>query len=156
MSDPLMEALFIGAGAFIGSKLGRKYLGPEGEKPMWNGHINNDPRMPAVIIGQVFHHGKTSYRLYIAADGDWVMVGESAVYAEILALLQSWERFISEGGTLNAWRLRNETRDEEMAWREGAMQADQPSGAPPGYRYTGSTNQWAQFVGHPDGTVDAP
>ena len=35
------------------------------------------------------------------------MVGESAVYAEILALLQSWERFISEGGTLNAWRQRD-------------------------------------------------
>jgi hypothetical protein len=79
MSDPLMEALFIGAGAFIGSKLGRKYLGPEGEKPVWNGHINNDPSQPAVIIGQVFHHGKTWYRLYIAAEGDCALVGESGL-----------------------------------------------------------------------------
>jgi hypothetical protein len=127
MSDPLMEALFIGAGAFIGSKLGHKYLGPEGEKPMWNGHINNDPRMPAVIIGQVFHHGKTSYRLYIAADGDWAMVGESAVYAEILALLQSWERFISEGGTLNAWRCA--TRRAIRRWRGGRARCRQISPA---------------------------
>jgi hypothetical protein len=151
MSDPLMEALCIGAGAFIGSKLGRKYLGPEGEKPMWNGHINNDPRMPAVIIGQVFHHGKTSYRLYIAAEGDWALVGESEVYAEILALLQSWEAFIANGGTINAWRLQNTQRAQETAWMEGAMQGESEPAEhiyPPG--------RWHPFVSHADGTVDEP
>ena len=143
MSDPLMEALFIGAGAFIGSKLGRKYLGPEGEKPVWNGHINNDPSQPAVIIGQVFHHGKTWYRLYIAAEGDCALVGERAVYAEVLALIQSWEGFIANGGTLNAWRLQNETRAAETAWMEDAMQGDDP---PP--------TRWSAFIGHTDGTVE--
>ena len=149
MSDPLMEALFIGAGAFIGSKLGRKYLGPEGEKPMWNGHINNDPRQPAVIIGQVFHHGKTSYRLYIASEGDWALVGESEVYAEILALLQSWEAFIANGGTINAWRLQNEQRAQETASMEGAMQGE----APP-HEYGGPPPHRGQFVSHTDGTVE--
>ena len=129
-------------GGLLGYRLGVKYLGPQGEKPLWNGHINNDPSQPAVSIGQVFRRGKTWYRLYIAAEGDCAMVGERLVYAEILALIQSWEGFFANGGTLNAWRLQNETRQQETAWMEDAMQDEPHDFTPP----------W--FVGHSDGTVD--
>jgi hypothetical protein len=132
------EALFIGAGAWIGSKLGRKYLGPEGERPMWNGHVNNDPSMPAVVIAQMNHHGKQWWRLYIAAEGDSALVGERWAYAEILALLQSWERYLTDGGTLNAWRMQNELREQEVAWIREHFGHDADG----------------KFTCYPDGTVE--
>jgi len=150
MIDALFRALCIGGGVAIGSKLGRKYLGPEGEKPLWNGHLGNNPRLPAVQIGQVFHHGQTWYRLYIAAEGDWALVGQGWQYAEILALIQSWEAFVVNGGTLNAWRLQNELRAREMADMEAAMHSAAEPDRPKRKPRPGDI-----FVRHPDGTVES-
>ena len=102
------ELLFILGGSYIGARLGDKYLGNTGERPVWNGHIGNDTSMPAVAITVQKWRARLWYRLFIADQGDWVMVGISQVYAEILAMIQQWERY--PDGRRDAERLAHPLR----------------------------------------------
>jgi hypothetical protein len=141
--------LFVLGGAYIGAKLGDKYIGVK-EQPMWNGHISNDPSRPAVCITRLKWRGTIYYRLYIADAGDWALVGQSAQYPEILAMIQNWERYLAEGGTLNAWRVHCRQREEEIAAMNASFAAETPEPQPrqrKGYTIPG-------WVIHPDGVID--
>ena len=69
------ELLCILGGAYVGSKMA---AGRTPEQPLWNGHVGNDPSMPAVAITSLRWRGKLYYRLYIADEGDYAMVGLAA------------------------------------------------------------------------------
>ena len=148
------ELLFILGGSYIGARLGDKYLGNTGERPVWNGHIGNDPSMPAVAITVQKWRARLWYRLFIADQGDWAMVGISQVYAEILAMIQQWERYLTEGGTLNAWRIHCAKAAQETAGLEDSFnqpEADEPQPKPKPKARAYTTTGW---VIHPDGTID--
>ncbi len=111
-------------GAFIAAYAGMKaadtYLTPQSELPVWTGHIGGDVGKPAVSITLVRWRGKTSYRLYVATDGQSALV-MSGTYAEILGALQTWEKYLSEGGTVSAWLAKNAQRANEVAALEGSL-----------------------------------
>src|SRR6516165_4883564 len=76
------ELLFILGGSYIGARLGDKYLGNTGERPMWNGHIGNDTSMPAVAITVQKWRAKLWYRLFIADQGDWAKAAQETAGLE--------------------------------------------------------------------------
>jgi hypothetical protein len=124
-------------GAYVGSKMA---AGRTPEQPLWNGHVGNDPSMPAVAITSLRWRGQLYYRLYIADEGDYAMVGQSTVYAEILAMIQVWERYLTQGGTLNAWRVENARRQEEAtglehSFAQEATPEPEPQPVPPTWEY---------------------
>jgi hypothetical protein len=129
--------LFTIAGAVIGAQLGRKYLSGFEERPVTTMHVGDDTSKPALSISRCFWRGKTFYRLYLIESGTATCVGETPHYADVLALIQRWERYLLDGGTVQAWRSHHTQREAEVDDLESKF-AEQTRG---------------QFVCGSDGTV---
>jgi hypothetical protein len=89
---------------------------------------------PALSITQVRYRGRVYYRVYVATEGQWGLVAACWLWPEVLSVLQTWERYLSEGGTVAAWFAHNAQRAEEIRNMEEAWRS--------------------RFVCHTDGTVD--
>lgn len=105
--------------------MGEKYLTGATETPVWTGHVGGDVGKPAVSITQVRYRGRVYYRVYVATEGQWAQVAACWLWPEVLGVLQTWERYLSEGGTVAAWFTHNarhaeEIRNMEEAWRSGS------------------------------------
>jgi hypothetical protein len=110
-------------GAMAGYKLGDKYLSGTRETPVWTGHLGGDLSMPAMTIMQVRYRGKISYRLYVITNGNAVLVAVAQHYPEIVAAVQTWDRYLDEGGTVEGWLVHNQHRVREMDRLEASWQA---------------------------------
>ena len=106
--------------AYAGMRAADTYLTPQSELPVWTGHIGGDVGKPAVSITLVRWRGKTSYRLYVATDGQSALA-MSGTYADILGALQTWEKYLSEGGTVTQWLANNAQRANEVATLEKSL-----------------------------------
>ncbi|MGO8939683.1 MAG: hypothetical protein ACLQLO_22065 [Mycobacterium sp.] len=134
MIDAILRALIVGGSAYAGARMGEKYLTGATETPVWTGHVGGDVGKPAVSITQVRYRGRVYYRVYVATEGQWALVAACWLWPEVLGVLQTWERYLSEGGTVAAWFAHNAQRAEEIRNMEEAWRS--------------------RFVCHPDGTVD--
>ena len=116
MIDAILRGLLVGGGAYAGAKLGEKYLsGGATETPIWTGHIGGDIAKPALSMTMVRYRGRMHYRLYVVSEGQWALAASAWEYPEVLAAIQTWERYIAEGGTVAAWQARNTLRANEVA-----------------------------------------
>jgi hypothetical protein len=132
MIDAILRGLIVGGSAYAGARVGEKYLTGATETPVWTGHVGGDVGKPAVSITQVRYRGRVYYRVYVATEGQWALVAACWLWPEVLGVLQTWERYLSEGGTVAAWSAHN-------AQRAGKIR---------------NTARRSRFVCHPDGTVD--
>ncbi len=117
-----MIGIIVGAIAAgeIGQRLGAKYLDGAQETPYWTGHVGGDTAKAAASITALRYRGKVSYRLYVVTEGQWAQV-EHGEYPAVLAALQTWERYLAEGGTVTAWLAQNTQRANEVAQLEHSL-----------------------------------
>jgi hypothetical protein len=108
-------------GSLVGYKLGQKYLTPTTETPCWDGHIGGELSNPAVSVTNVRSKGKLSYRVYVVSDGNFALVACCWIWPEVLAVLQQWEKFLGNGGTVAGWMARNAQREAEIKTMEEAF-----------------------------------
>jgi hypothetical protein len=148
MIDAILRGLLIAGGTIAGARLGRKYLTPSGETPMWTGHLGGDMGKPAVSVTRAHYQDKSWYRVYVATDGQWAAVAACWQWGEVLASLQQWEQYISERGTVQSWMAHHAKRTQEIRDMEEAWNMEPPPEEPRHPRWrTG-------FICHPDGTVE--
>lgn len=112
-------------GAMAGYRLGQKYLTPDTETPVWTGHVGGDVGKPAISVLACRHQMRLTYKVYVATEGQWACVAACAQWGEVLATLQQWERYISDGGTVAAWMRHHqnagvEVRDLEWLFKQPA------------------------------------
>jgi hypothetical protein len=115
MIDAILRGLIVGGSAYAGAHLGEKYLSGVTETPVWTGHLGGDVGKPAVSLTRVAYRGRVHYRVFVVTNGQWAQVAGCWEYPEALAAIQTWERYISEGGTVEAWLAHNTRRAQEIA-----------------------------------------
>jgi hypothetical protein len=150
MIDAILRGLIMGGSIYAGAHLGEKYLEGATEQPIWTGHVNGDVSKPAIALTQVHYRAKTHYRVYVTGEGQWAQVAGCWQYAEALAAVGDWERYLCAGGSVGAWQAHNYARAEEVA----DMEAQFANEAPPAASRRQPPPTDGIFTCHPDGTVD--
>jgi hypothetical protein len=120
MSDPFLDGLLIAGGAMLGAHLGQKYLAGFTEAHMVTENIGNT----IVSVSQCGYRGRTWFRLYVIENGQVNVVGQYWHYTEVLAALQTWVRYLTDGGTITAWRVHYTQAGREIAALERAYQEE--------------------------------
>lgn len=132
-------------GSFAGYGLGRRYLSGTREEAVWTAHLCGDESKPEATICKCFEKGKAFFRLYIVGDGDWACAGQNEHYAAVTALVQQWETYVRNGGTIAAWRMHNAVREQQVADLDKLFKEHGPDIA----KLLGP-----MFKAHRDGTVE--
>ena len=120
MSDPFLDGLLIAGGVMLGAHLGQKYLTGFTEQHMATEGI----RDTIVSVSQCGHRGRMWFRLYVVENGQVNTVGQYWHYTEVFAALQAWLRYLTEGGTITAWRIHNARAGREIAALEQAYEEE--------------------------------
>jgi len=111
MSHPFLDGMLIGGGAVLGANLVADYLTPASETSIWSGAVDN----AVMSASRVTYRGRSFLRLYVVADGRWATVGACWQYPEMIALIQTWERYLLNGGTVQAWLANNTYQASKVA-----------------------------------------
>jgi hypothetical protein len=67
--------------------------------PIWTDQIG----IVTLSLAQLTQGGRTSYQLFAVEGGRWLQVGAYWLYPQALAAIQSWQHYLHNGGTVEAW-----------------------------------------------------
>ena len=95
----IINAAIRGAAAGAAATWVNRKMQPTQTTPIWTGQIGN----VTPTLAQLAQGSRTSYQLFPVEGGRWLQVGAYWLYPRALAAVQSWQQYLHNGGTVEAW-----------------------------------------------------